>query len=273
MRRCLLTLLLVCSAPLAIAADPSSFVGTWNTTYGRMVLAEKDGALSGNYGRNGITGVEKDGKFAFTYYEPGVTGEGVFVMAPDGQSFTGKWRPNGGASWSDWTGKRVSDNPQQQAQNGGVVPVAPGGGWTPSGGYPGRPSSGEPPDEPKPVVYRYGKLPPGLPAYFTEADTDKDGQIGLYEWVQYWGNSEAKLNEFKGLDLNVDGLFTVEEYLRGKKAADTAAAAAQPKPVGSPSWANPPGGQPGWGQPAAAAARPVGTPSPGQGAEASKVKK
>src|SRR5207302_4481954 len=33
-----------------------------------------------------------------------------------------------------------------------------------------------------PVVYRPGKLPKELPVWFEQYDTDKDGQIGLYEW-------------------------------------------------------------------------------------------
>src|SRR5262249_43266742 len=37
-------------------------------------------------------------------------------------------------------------------------------------------------EEPKPVVYRAGKLPKELPAWFKQLDTDGDGQISLYEW-------------------------------------------------------------------------------------------
>src|SRR5262249_54525953 len=37
-------------------------------------------------------------------------------------------------------------------------------------------------EERKPVVYRTGKLPKELPAWFSQLDTDHDGQIGLYEW-------------------------------------------------------------------------------------------
>ena len=94
-----------------------------------------------------------------------------------------------------------------------------GGGW--GGGGPGGPADQarklEEQDEPKPTVFRFGHLPQGLPAYFTDADSDKDGQVGLYEWVKYWDSSEAKLAEFKTLDLNGDGLLTVEEYMRAKK--------------------------------------------------------
>jgi hypothetical protein len=103
--------------PLAAAADPPkaeakapSFVGTWETTFGPMTLAEKDGKLSGYYQtgsqKNEITGTVKDRTFTFTYTEPGVTGEGEFVLAADGASFTGKWRPEGAGEWGVWTGTR-----------------------------------------------------------------------------------------------------------------------------------------------------------------------
>ena len=200
MRCSLITLALLCAGSVANAADVS-FVGTWTTTFGQMVLADKGDKLGGTYGSNGISGTEQDGKFTFTYSEPGVTGEGVFEIAADGQSFTGKWRPNGSAGWSNWTGKRVK------------VP-------------------GEEPYQRKPVVFRYGHLPQGLPAYFTDADYDKDGQVGLYEWVKYWDTtSEAKIAEFKELDLNGDGLLTAEEYLRWRKAAALASAGKDGQPV------------------------------------------
>jgi Ca2+-binding EF-hand superfamily protein len=65
-------------------------------------------------------------------------------------------------------------------------------------------------EERKPVVYRFGKLPPELPAWFAEFDTDKDAQIGLYEWRQ----SGRPLQEFRAMDRNDDGFLTAEEVLR-----------------------------------------------------------
>jgi hypothetical protein len=220
MRCGLSCVLLVCAVAGAVAADPPTFVGTWSTTYGTMTLTDDRGTLSGTYGgKNGITGTVKDGRFTFKYIEPGVIGEGYFELSPDGQSFAGKWRPNGRQEWSSWTGKR----PQAPV----AKPAVP----------PGDGPVGEPPDEAKPVVYKFGSLPPGLPAYFTQGDTDRDGQVGLYEWVQSFGNEEAALGEFKKLDLNGDGLLTAEEYLRAKKAGLVAdpVKAGPPSPGGSPS--------------------------------------
>lgn len=234
MRFCLPTLALICAGAAAVAADPPTFVGTWSTTYGQMTLAEQNGTLSGSYGgRNGISGTVRDGKFVFTYFEPGVTGEGEFALSADGQSFAGRWRPAGSANWSNWTGKRaqVANVPKANLHGG---PSGPSTG-TPPATLPGE----EPPDEPKPVVYRYGNLPPGLPAYFTDGDTDKDGQIGLYEWVQKFGSGEESLAAYKALDLNRDGLLTAEEYLRAKKMAPPV----EPGKGGTQPWATPPGGK------------------------------
>lgn len=150
-----------------------------------------------------------------------------------------------------------------------------GGGW--GGGGWGNPDSRkqEEPDEPKPTVYRYGNLPQGLPTFFVNADTDKDGQIGLYEWAKYWdpngvGLTEVKITEFKDLDPNADGLVTAEEYMRVKKITPaTGGPGRGGAPAwggGQPGWGQPPGGgsQPGWGQP------PATPPSPGQAIEEPK---
>ena len=62
----------------------------------------------------------------------------------------------------------------------------------------------------RPAVYRYGKLPKEAPSWFTELDTDKDGQIGLYEWRK----AGRPMSEFAEMDLNNDGFVTAEEWLR-----------------------------------------------------------
>lgn len=71
-----------------------------------------------------------------------------------------------------------------------------------------------------PVVYRPGKLPKELPSWFSDLDTDHDGQVALYEWKA----SGRSLEEFDGLDRNKDGFLTVDEVLRsvnkGKENAD-----------------------------------------------------
>jgi hypothetical protein len=63
--------------------------------------------------------------------------------------------------------------------------------------------------EERPVVYTGTQLPAGLPAWFAELDKDKDGQIGLYEWL----GAKKPLSEFKAMDRNQDGFLTPDEVL------------------------------------------------------------
>jgi Ca2+-binding EF-hand superfamily protein len=65
------------------------------------------------------------------------------------------------------------------------------------------------PEDRKPVVYRTGKLPKGLPAWFEQLDQDKDAQIALFEWRA----SGRPIAEFLQMDRNKDGFLTVEEVL------------------------------------------------------------
>jgi Ca2+-binding EF-hand superfamily protein len=62
----------------------------------------------------------------------------------------------------------------------------------------------------RPVVYYGTNLPKELPTWFTELDTNKDGQVSLMEWIK--GNKP--LSEFAKYDRNDDGLITPEEVLR-----------------------------------------------------------
>jgi len=61
----------------------------------------------------------------------------------------------------------------------------------------------------RPEVYTGTKLPAGLPPWFSEVDTDKDGQIGLYEWIA----AKKSMEEFKAIDRNGDSFLTPDEVL------------------------------------------------------------
>jgi Ca2+-binding EF-hand superfamily protein len=92
--------------------------------------------------------------------------------------------------------------------------------WSSVGGVPGvvPPEAAPEEEDKKPTVYRAGKLPKNLPPWFEQLDTDKDGQIGLYEWK----SSGRPIEEFLKMDRNNDGFLTAEEVLyyqsnQGKK--------------------------------------------------------
>jgi hypothetical protein len=65
-------------------------------------------------------------------------------------------------------------------------------------------------EEERPVAIRFGKLPKDSPPMFVEMDGNKDGQIGLHEWR----NAGNAILAFQEMDLNGDGLLTVDEYAR-----------------------------------------------------------
>lgn len=111
---------------------------------------------------------------------------------------------------------------------GGGQSGGPPGGFPgmPPGGFPGQPGNdfrgtgegggfggrGEKKAEDfSNVGIRYGKLPPGLPDWFAEYDTDKDGQVNMYEWRTVGGKTTA---EFRELDANGDGLIAPLELIR-----------------------------------------------------------
>jgi hypothetical protein len=64
--------------------------------------------------------------------------------------------------------------------------------------------------EVRPAVYRAGSLLSGLPDFFLKLDTDRDIQLGLYEWKR----SGRPLKEFFDMDRNDDGFLTIEELTR-----------------------------------------------------------
>ncbi len=98
------------------------------------------------------------------------------------------------------------------------VAAASNGGMP--GGDPGFNPWGQPgfmpiPEEKKTAVYRFGALPKDLPDWFVKLDTDKDSQVGLYEWRR----ASRDLAEFRDFDINGDGLITVDEGLLPSRIA------------------------------------------------------
>jgi Ca2+-binding EF-hand superfamily protein len=84
-----------------------------------------------------------------------------------------------------------------------------------AGPRPGEEGASREGKEERPVVYRAGKLPKGLPAWFQLYDTDGDGQVSLYEWRM----AGEPLQKFAEMDRNDDGFLTAEEVLQFEKLA------------------------------------------------------
>jgi hypothetical protein len=131
---------------------------------------------------------------------------------------------------------------EQRAERGpGGFGGFPGGGWGGGQQSPAIPEENPIEDEgsKRPTVYRVGKLPKELPSWFYEADTDGDGQIGLYEWK----SKGWPIETFQQIDRNNDGFLTVDEVLRYVgKSATTVASAESP---GGGDGGSPMGGAPG----------------------------
>ena len=76
---------------------------------------------------------------------------------------------------------------------------------------------------------RFGHLPKGLPEWFASLDSDRDGQVGLYEWHR----AGRDLEDFEALDANGDGLVTSDEWVRFSQAHPDEVARYIPPPAAS----------------------------------------
>lgn len=92
------------------------FDGLWNTSFGPMRLAVDGDQVRGFYEvESGATiqGTVDGNRCTFTYQEPKARGQGRFVLADDGLSFQGEWRPRGEKAWRPWTGIRIRPQPNR----------------------------------------------------------------------------------------------------------------------------------------------------------------
>lgn len=91
--------------------------GTWNTNFGKIILAQHGNIVTGHYTHdNGkIVGFLKGNIFkgkwseAPTYKPPHDAGDCEFIFLKNGKSFSGNWRYGfGGNSWNgDWSGEKL----------------------------------------------------------------------------------------------------------------------------------------------------------------------
>ncbi len=78
----------------------------------------------------------------------------------------------------------------------------------------------------RPLVFAFGKLPKGTPDWYTDNDTDKDGQVALFEWRK-GGKSIA---EFLKLDSNQDGFISPDEMVRAEERTNGVQTASSSSP-------------------------------------------
>ncbi|MCK4732253.1 MAG: hypothetical protein KAT65_07325 [Methanophagales archaeon] len=96
------------------------WTGTWDTSWGKMVLVQTGNQVTGTYEHdngkieglvsgNTLTGTWSE---APSYSPPGDAGDFKFTISPGCNSFTGKWRYGSAGGWSSgWDGTRVSVAP------------------------------------------------------------------------------------------------------------------------------------------------------------------
>ena len=97
--------LLCCAAPVWAEEQ---FTGTWDTNYGPLTMVQKDKTVTGSYYDNkaSLKGTVTRNRLTFNYLETGEKGDGEFTLAPDGNSFVGRYRTVGSKDWHEWNGTR-----------------------------------------------------------------------------------------------------------------------------------------------------------------------
>ncbi len=101
-----------CGSPQA-----TGWAGTWDTSWGTMVLSQTGDSVSGTYTwdsghiEGSVTGNVFSGLWseAPSYNLPDDAGTVVLTLSPDGNSITGNWRYGLSGDWDgSWTGTRIS---------------------------------------------------------------------------------------------------------------------------------------------------------------------
>jgi hypothetical protein len=101
------------------SVSPGSFGGEWSTSFGSMYLVQTGSEVMGTYEYtstpSAISGTVSGTTLAGTWTEPGKSGEFMFVLSPDGTSFSGNWKNSGDRDWAGtWTGtKKTATTPAQ----------------------------------------------------------------------------------------------------------------------------------------------------------------
>jgi len=105
------------SFTLSCASAPGGiWAGTWETTYGTMILSQSGNQVTGSYEHsNGIITGTVSGNVLYgtwseapTYTAPDYAGDVQLTISPNGFTFTGGWRNGSSGSWSmNWNGTKI----------------------------------------------------------------------------------------------------------------------------------------------------------------------
>ncbi len=90
------------------------FDGVWQTSFGPMRLFQHADRIHGFYegvGPASLQGGLEGDRFIFQYQEPKARGEGWFGLSENQDLLEGAWRPEAGAGWGEWRGRRVHADP------------------------------------------------------------------------------------------------------------------------------------------------------------------
>lgn len=169
------------------------------------------GGVGGGGGGMGGMGAEQMDRFSDDRFRRADSnGDGLMQINEMSERLRPIWQQfdlnkDGALDISEYKGYFRSAFQQEQSNNPGA-PQQPG---APQALPPTDVGSAVPDDDRKATVYRAGKLPSNIPGWFEQLDFDRDGQVGIYEWVK----SERQLDEFRGMDRNEDGLLTIDEVM------------------------------------------------------------
>ncbi len=150
---------------------------------------------------------------AFGFTQAALTGSTILAQSPDDDVPAYGPYENGGDPRGD-RGNRFGRSDRREDRGGDRSGGRSFGGFRggrEQGGPPGGPpAAGQPGAKPKVRVGRVGPKPPPppkLPADYIARDTNRDGQIGMYEW------SKNDLTTFARLDTNGDGFLIPAELV------------------------------------------------------------
>ena len=107
----LVALIALAATATAHAQAPAPWTGTWNSTFGPLVLTQDGASVRGTYDYFGcaatVEGTLSGALLSGTYVECSRNGVIEFTLSADGATFTGRWHRSDSTTWQSWDGTRV----------------------------------------------------------------------------------------------------------------------------------------------------------------------